>query len=130
VISQTHRSPRTSISQLSVRDSQGQGYNYSYGAGPVIMERSASGGAPLVTERRVSNGVMMERTVSGGRPGLSVQNVQGHRQSGSLGVERRGSMAGREKYGADPRASNASWRSTRERVVVVEGGGMRREYYR
>ncbi|MCJ1251481.1 hypothetical protein MMC30_008715 [Trapelia coarctata] len=92
------------------------------------MERSTSGGVPIVTERTVSNGVMMERTVSGGRPGLSVQNVQGHRRSGSLGVERRGSTTA--KYGGDPRASNASWRSTRERIVIVDGNGTRREYYR
>lgn len=92
----------------------------------MIMERSVSGGAPIVTERTVSNGVIMERTVSGARPGLSVQSVQGHRRSGSLGVERRAS----ETYGADPRASNASYRSTRERIVVVDGSGTRREYYR
>ena len=33
-------------------------------------------------------------------------------------------------YGRDPRASNASWRSTRERIVVVDGQGIRREYIR
>lgn len=92
----------------------------------MIMERSVSGGTPVLTERTVANGIVMERTVSGGRPGLSVQSVQGHRRSGSLGVERRMSA----KYGPDPRASNASYRSTRERVVVVDSNGTRREYYR
>lgn len=126
VISQSHhRSPRGSVGQLSVRE--GSGYSYGYGgAGPVILERSVAGGAPIVTERTVANGVMMERTVSGAWPGLAVQSVQGHRRSGSLGVERRASKT----YGGDPRASNASYRSTRERVVVVDSSGTRREYYR
>ena len=43
---------------------------------------------------------------------------QGYRRSGSVG------------NGKDPRMSNASWRSTRERIVVVDGAGTRREYYR
>lgn len=132
VISKSHRSPRTSVSQVppSPRASQSQvvytPQAYGYGTGTLLMERQVSGGAPIITERTVSNGVIMERTVSGGRPGLSVQNVQGHRRSGSLGVERRMSA----KYGGDPRASNVSYRSTRERIVVVDSSGTRREYYR
>ena len=34
------------------------------------------------------------------------------------------------RYENDPRASNTSYRSTRERIVVVDSQGVRREYYR
>ena len=78
------------------------GGGYVYGAGPVVPSRQAS--------------------LS--RPGIHVQG--GHRRSGSLGVERRSSAV----YGKDPRASNTSYRSTRERIVIVDGNGTRREYYR
>ena len=64
------------------------------------------------------------RQASLSRPGIHVQG--GHRRSGSLGVERRSSAV----YGKDPRASNTSYRSTRERIVIVDGNGTRREYYR
>jgi len=70
-------------------------------------------------------GVQITRRGSQQRPGLTVVGGQGHRRSGSLGVERRG-----EKYGGDPRASVNSYRSTRERVVVVDANGTRREYNR
>ena len=41
-------------------------------------------------------------------------------------VRRSGSLA----HAKDPRQSTASYRSTRERVVVVDDSGRRREYYR
>ena len=62
----------------------------------------------------------------------------GRRSVSSMGVETLGASKVQPKtrrsgslvYGRDPRASNASWRSTRERVVVVDGQGIRREYIR
>ena len=33
-------------------------------------------------------------------------------------------------YAKSPRQSGASFRTTRERIVVVDEGGRRREYYR
>ena len=34
------------------------------------------------------------------------------------------------RYGNDPRASTTSYRSTRERIIVVDSQGVHREYYR
>ena len=104
------RTPRTS-GALSLKDGQG----YTYGEGPVVS-----------------------RQTSVGRPAPVIMGQQGGRRSGSLGVERRRTSStwgkerrGSDAYGKDPRASNGSWRSTtRERVVVVDSKGARREYYR
>lgn len=52
------------------------------------------------------------------RVGQGQGQGQSRRRSGSL------------VYGKDPRQSNTSYRSTRERIVVVDESGRRTEYYR
>ena len=70
----------------------------------------------------------MVRRVSS-RGGQGPPGAGHRRRSSGLGqqVQRRSGSLG---YGPDPRMSNASWRSTRERVVVVDEKGVRREYNR
>lgn len=92
------------IEQISPRSSKleiRRGFSYSYGDGPVAVG----------TQAKLSPN---ERTESQ----RSQRAAQVRRRSGSL------------VYAKSPRQSNASYRSTRERVVVVDDSGRRREYYR
>lgn len=82
----------------------GEGLLYTYGSGPVSVRRHPSSGMAVHNEARRSRDSQMSDT-----------------------RRRRDSSA---HYGKDPRASNTSWRSTRERIVVVDDMGTRREYYR
>ena len=41
-----------------------------------------------------------------------------------------GRSASSGRYGKDPRASNTSYRSTREKIIVVDEQGLHRKYYR
>ena len=63
------------------------------------------------------------------RPPSPAQN-EARRSRASQASEGRRRRDSSTYYGKDPRASNASWRSTRERIVVVDDMGTRREYYR
>ena len=84
-----------------------QGALYSYGEGPVPVLTNQPSSRPL-QERSYSR-----RSQQGGDPVLP-------RRSGSLACGKNGS----------PRQSNASFRTTRERIVVVDVTGRKREYYR
>lgn len=129
VYAPAHPSPRASqTSYILSRSPQPQPPSPS-GRVVVIQQRTPRTSGPLVVGQGYSYGpgvvAVPVRAGSVSRPGISVQG--GHGRSGSIGVERRSASA---LYGADPRASNTSYRSTRERVVVVDGKGTRREYYR
>lgn len=93
------------IEQISPPSSKLQirhGFSYSYGDGPVPLGTPAKSPPDEINESQHSQ-----------------LDVQVRRRSGSL------------TYAAkSPRQSNASYRSTRERVVVVDDSGRRREYYR
>lgn len=78
-----------------------RGFSYSYGDGPVPLGTQAKSPPDEITESQRSQ-----------------RAAQVQRRSGSLA------------YTKSPRQSNASYRSTRERVVVVDDSGRRREYYR
>ena len=92
------------IEQISPRSSKLQirhGFSYSYGDGPVPVSTQEN---PPPNERAKSQS--------------SQRNAQVRPRSGSLA------------YPKSPRQSNVSYRSTRERIVVVDDLGRRREYYR
>lgn len=76
-------------------------FSYSYGDGPV----------PVATQAKSPPNEIIKSQPS-------QRTAQVRRRSGSLA------------YAKSPRQSNASYRSTRERVVVVDNSGRRREYYR
>ena len=107
------RTPRGSMG--NVEASAGAGAQYSYGEGPVrVLSRTRTGGG-------VGGGVgeRMDRRIS---------------SAGGVGLQPVRSASSRGK-GHSPRQSgvsvrSAGGRSTRERVMIVDEAGSRREYYR
>jgi hypothetical protein len=88
--------------------------------------RRASQTQTIVIEQRTPRGSGTQLVRAGSKQGGMA--TQGHRRSGSVVRVRNPGGEGMK----DPRASGVSVRSlsTRERVVVVDGRGVRREYYR
>ena len=97
----------------------------------IIEQRTprSSGALAVPHHQHDTSPVVLVRTRSQSR------NTQDYRRSGgSLNVTEPTMVVQKTRRSGssvvDPRASNASWRSTREKVVIVDARGTRREYYR
>ena len=98
-----------------------------------VRERTLSSGSQAVViqqTRQSSYSNQIRRTPMAGTPGSWTDQENGflvashdmsqgpHRRSGSL------------SHGRTPRQSNASFRTTREKIIVIDGTGRKREYYK
>lgn len=93
------------IEQLSFQGSTGQPHQSSYPTKDGLSPKAAASGS----HRYQQDGLLK----------VSYDMSQGpQRKSGSL------------SHGRTPRQSNASFRTTRERIVVIDDTGRRREYYK
>lgn len=93
------------IEQLSFRGSTAQAHQSSYPTKDGLSSKAGASGS----QRYQQNGLLK----------ASHDMSQGpQRKSGSL------------SHGRTPRQSNASFRTTRERIVVIDDTGRRREYYK
>ena len=89
-------------------------------SGALAQDRGVSvGNRPVSTERRVSHSQRNPARRSGASVSERPVRRLSEQDAGRSGL-----------YGKDPRSSNMSVRSTRERVVIVDGSGPRKTYIR
>lgn len=115
VVAKQRPSPRATARPTIQHGSSG----YSYGSGPVATTAAA---AAEISEQRLlsSDGERRRRSSHASQAGFltttMTTTVAGRRSSGSV-----------RHHPSSPRQSGASFRSTREKIVIVDANGRRRE---
>jgi hypothetical protein len=137
------QSGRVSDSLLSV------GEGYSYGAGPVPSSSTSPPASPSQNQNTKpkesrsstsppSSSQNQTQTQTQGQDQTKAQDpaTESSRRRSTQRRHRNSSVSFANPNTADPRASNASWRSStqrereKERIIVVDESGVRREYFR
>lgn len=111
VVAKQRPSPRATARPTIQHGSSG----YSYGSGPVATTAAA---AAEISEQRLlsSDGERRRRSSHAPQAGFLTTTTAGRRSSGSV-----------KYHPSSPRQSSASFRSTREKIVIVDANGRRRE---
>ena len=102
-------------------------------SGNHVRQRTLSSGSQAVVIEQLSSRVSIAQL--GGAPKATTPGSRTYQRNGLLtashdmsqGLQRK---SGSLSHGRTPRQSNASFRTTRERIVVVDDTGRRREYYK
>ena len=116
--------PRSSPPRISMSQSQTSHHR------PLSQTRErVSRGRLVVVEQRTPRA--SATSIRHGRDGpVVIQEIMPHDPQRPVLNRKLSSRRGSRQYGTNPRMSNASYRSTRERIMVVDSNGVRREYYR
>ena len=115
--------PRTSQPRISMSQSQTSHHR------PRSQTRERLSDQLVIVDQRTPR--VSATSIRHGRDGpVVIQEIMPHDPQRPVLHRELSSRRGSRQYGTNPRMSNASYRSTRERIMVVDSNGVRRQYYR